>query len=213
MPFRVDLHVHTRHSGDNEADPVETVEVAIRLGLDGLAFTEHYSYEASEYADELRRRYINKIAIIRGVELSAMEGHLLVFGLNTDRLGLSRAPAAHVVKAVAREGGVVIPSHPFRGGSGIGELLEGLGGICALEGYNGCNIHPMNIRAVEAASRLGLPYTGGSDAHAPREVGSCHTLFNVPVTQDNIVEALRAGHYSGHDTRKISLGFQGFFNS
>lgn len=205
--FRVDMHVHTMHSGDNDAEPIETIEEAIRRGLDGIAFTEHYSYCASAYVEDLSPKYARKIAILRGVELSAKEGHLLVFGLDTDRLRLGGAPVMDIVEAVNREGGVVIPSHPYRGGSGIGELIGSLKGLCALEGYNGCNIHPMNMRAVEAAGRLGLPHIGGSDAHAPREVGSCHTRFSAPVSQDNIVEALKAGAYAGYDTRKISMGF------
>jgi predicted metal-dependent phosphoesterase TrpH len=86
----------------------------------------------------------------------------------------------------------------------MGESVSGLSGICAVEGYNGCNLHAFNTRAIETAEALHLPFTGGSDAHAPEEVGSCYTVFYDAVTHDNFIGALKAGNYRGIDTRKIS---------
>jgi predicted metal-dependent phosphoesterase TrpH len=204
MKTKIDLHVHSRNSGDNDADPEETVGRAIELGLDGIAFTEHYSYEASEPAERLREKYRGAIMIFRGVEFSAAEGHCLVFGADTDKLAIKYAPFADVVRAVAEAGGVVVPSHPYRGANSLGELITRVPGICGVEGYNGCNMHAMNAKAIEAAGMLKLPYTGGSDAHLPREVGSCYTEFDGPVMYDTFVACLRAGRFRGVDTRKIS---------
>ncbi len=204
MSFKIDMHVHTRFSGDNDSDPEETVQKAIERGLDGVVFTEHYSYEASEFAELLREKYADSIRIFRGVEFSAREGHCLVYGVNTDQFSLKFAPMADLVRVVNEHGGVAIPSHPFRRGCGIGELVHEVAGIVALEGYNGANIHAMNIKAVDAANGLGLPVTGGSDAHAPKEVGACYTVFEREVTGANFVDMLREGLYTGVDTRKIS---------
>ena len=44
MKYKIDLHVHSKNSGDNNADPEESIERAIEQGLDGIAFTEHYSF-------------------------------------------------------------------------------------------------------------------------------------------------------------------------
>jgi len=206
VSFRIDLHVHSLLSGDNFADPEECVVQAIERGLQGLAFTEHYSYEASEPVERLRERYQQKILIVRGVEFSAAEGHCLVFGVDTDRLCLQYAPAQELVLEVNRAGGVVIPSHPYRGGSGLGDAMLTLPGITAIEGRNGCNQHPFNQRAIQAAQRLRLPVTGGSDAHRPVEVGSCQTVFAEPVTAGNLVALLKTGRYEAVDTRKVSRG-------
>lgn len=203
--FRIDLHVHTRYSGDNDADPREMVERAIRKGLHGLAVTEHYSYEASGEVECLREEFLGTLRIFRGVELSTPEGHCLVFGVNTDRLDLSGMPVTDIIRIVNDEGGVVIPSHPFRGGSSLGDQVIELEGITALEGYNGCNMVSMNKRAVDVARLLSIPYTGGSDAHAPDEVGSCYTEFNEEITRENLVYMLKKGGYRGVDTRKIGL--------
>jgi hypothetical protein len=77
-------------------------------------------------------------------------------------------------------------------------------GIAGLEGCNGANMHLFNVKAIDAAKALNLPYTGGSDAHEPREVGSCYTEFREVVTYENFIDLLRAGNYRGVDTRKIA---------
>ena len=69
MAFNVDLHVHSLASGDADATPEELIFQAIKIGLHGIAFTEHYSYEASEPVEMLKERYSNQILVLRGVEL------------------------------------------------------------------------------------------------------------------------------------------------
>ena len=204
MKFRIDLHVHSKYSGDTDSEPEEAILRAISLNLQGIAFTEHYSYAASEYVEGLREKYHDSILIFRGVEFSAAEGHCLIFGVDTDKLAIKYAPVKDVVRIVNQHGGVVIPSHPYRGGNSIGDRIHDLNGISAVEGYNGCNMHAFNVRAIEAAKMLSLPFTGGSDAHSPKEVGSCFTEFNGEVTHDNFIEVLKQGDYRGVDARKVS---------
>ena len=204
MAFNIDLHVHSLASGDSDATPEELISQAIKIGLHGIAFTEHYYYEASDPVEMLIERYRNEILVLRGVEVSAMEGHCLVFGVNTDRLLSAYLPMSEVVQVVNRYGGVVIPSHPYRGINSLGDAVKTLKGICALEGYNGCNLHAFNVRAVETAAVLKLPFTGGSDAHDYSSVGLCYTSFAEAVTHENFVERLKSGNYRGADTRKIS---------
>jgi len=204
MKYKIDLHVHSKQSGDNDADPEEAVIRAIELGLHGIAFTEHYYYEASEQAEVLKEKYGEQLLILRGVEFSATEGHCLVFGVDTDKLGIKYAPVADVIRFAGKAGGVVIPSHPYRPGTSLGDLVLSVNGIAGLEGCNGANMHAFNVRAINAAKALHIPYTGGSDAHEPHEVGSCYTEFRDAVTYDNFIDALKAGNYRGVDTRKIS---------
>ena len=204
MTFKIDIHIHTKFSGDNYTEPEETVLHAIEINLQGIAFTEHYSYEASEHAERLREKYKDRIMIFRGVEFSAAEGHCLVFGVNTDKLSIKNAPVEEVIKAVNGSGGIVIPSHPFRGGNSLGDNIELIRGFSAIEGYNGYSHHSQNTKAVEAAKRLQIPYTGGSDAHEAKEVGACFTEFYDEVTFDNFLDLLKAGNYKGVDTRKVS---------
>jgi predicted metal-dependent phosphoesterase TrpH len=210
MQYKVDLHIHSANSGDNDSDPEEVIERAIEIGLDGIAFTEHYSYEASEGIEPLKGKYSGKIAIFRGVEFSAEEGHCLIFGVNTDRIVPKYCPLDRLIVVVSEMGGVLIPAHPYRGINSIGQRLLSLTGITAIEGHNGCNMRPLNNLAIEAAMSMGLPFTGGSDAHRPTDVGSCYTLFDEPVREDNLIELLKSGRFTGIDNRRVSR-FMDFF--
>ncbi len=204
MKYKVDLHIHTKHSGDSNSEPEDVVLHAIEAGLDGIAFTEHYSFEVSEFAEKLREKYSRDILIFRGVEFDAADGHCLVFGVNTDNAGIKDEPMKEVVRVVNEKGGVVIPTHPFRGGYSIGKKVRDLKGICAVEGYNGYSHYYKNKKAVEMALDIGLPFTGGSDAHSAGDVGACYTQFNTEVTYDNFLELLKAGDYFGRDIRNVS---------
>jgi predicted metal-dependent phosphoesterase TrpH len=204
MTYRVDLHVHSKYSGDTDSEPEEAVIHAIGLNLHGIAFTEHYSYEASEPVERLKEKYRDKIMIFRGVEFSTLEGHCLIFGVNTDNMSIRYAPVVEIVRRVNEDGGIVIPSHPFRGGNSLGDAIRSVKGFRAIEGYNGYSHHSQNSKAVSVAGELALPYTGGSDAHEPREVGACFTEFFDAVSHDNFIDLLRAGNYRGVDTRKVS---------
>ncbi len=204
MSFKLDLHVHTRFSGDNESDPEETVLCALKAGIAGLAFTEHYSYEASEHAVKLKEKYRDRILILRGVEFSSADGHCLIFGADTDKLPIKNEPIETVVRIAGENGAVVIPTHPYRGSNSIGEKIDRVKGFIAVEGHNGYSLYGQNVKAVEKALELKLPYTGGSDAHEARQVGACFTEFRDEVTHDNFLDLLRLGRYRGVDTRKIS---------
>jgi predicted metal-dependent phosphoesterase TrpH len=204
MTYKVDLHVHSKYSGDADYEPEEAVLHAIETNLHGIAFTEHYSYEASEPVERLIEKYRDKIMIFRGVEFSSLEGHCLIFGVNTDRLSIKFAPVMEVIRLVNEEGGAVIPSHPFRGGNSLGDAVRNVKGFHAIEGYNGYSHHSQNSKAVKVAGELALPYTGGSDAHSPKDVGSCFTEFFDAVSHDNFIDLLRAGNFRGVDTRKVS---------
>lgn len=202
MEFKIDLHVHSKYSEDNESEAEEMVIRAIELGLQGIAFTEHYSYAASAPVEALKGKYGDAITIFRGVEFSSADGHCLVFGADTDSLLPRYAPIGDIVRLVSQAGGVVIPSHPYRKGSSLGDLIMSTPGLCAIEGYNGGNMHEYNARAIETARVLNIPYTGGSDAHAPREVGLCYTVFSSVVTEQNLVQLLKSGNYQGIDARR-----------
>ncbi len=202
--YKYDLHVHSKYSGDNDSDPEDIIEAAIESGLDGLAFTEHYSYEASEYIIHLQEKYQKWITILRGVEFSSRQGHCLVFGVNTDKSIEKNADIEHVLEIVDAVGGIVIPAHPYRGMESIGDRIFKLSKLSVIEGYNGCNIHAFNLLSIEAASKLGICFTGGSDAHLPTDVGSCYTLFREPANDENIVSLLKNGNFTSYDNRRIS---------
>jgi len=198
--MKIDLHNHSFYSEDSSLNPDEAIERAIELGFDGIAFTEHNSFEASEPVERLREKYEGRFLILRGAEYNAAEGHMLVFGIKKDIFinGGLYAPIVEMVRIVNESGGVVIVPHPFREWSLLNADIKKIPGIHAIETYNGHNNEAENEKAVEVASALGLPTTGGSDAHHLHEVGCCYTEFFSRITADNFLDSLRTGNYRGH---------------
>ncbi len=66
--------------------------------------------------------------------------------------------------------------------------------VDAVETLNGNTTDEENDLARAVAERLGLPQTGGSDAHAPATLGVCQTaLPHAPESIADLIALLRAG--------------------
>ena len=174
----VDLHVHTTLSSDSNVAPEKYLQFVKDSGrkLGAICFTEHRLFtidpEIERTYAELSDRF--QIAIFRGIEADTDIGHLLLFGINHEvlrRFDLTSRmlKSDNLIEVIHHEGGVAIPAHPFRD-SGYGGRLDALlsrhgAAIAAIEVLNGQNSHEQNLRAEDAALKLGLTSVGGSDAH------------------------------------------------
>ena len=198
----IDCHCHTRHSNDNYLEPVDLVRRARAIGLDGVVITEHHSVAASEPAERIGRE--EGLMVLRGVEISTDQGHLLAFGIEDDAWNVwgrnNYIPLRPVIERINGLGGICVPAHPFRE-IGLASLLEGLldlQDIVAVETHNGGNLEADNVLAITAAGHMRLPGLGGSDCHKVEAVGRCATEFTQPVTDmASFVAAVRAGACRG----------------
>lgn len=78
-----DCHVHSSFSGDSDMPPELACEVALKLGLKGLAFTDHldidypdfddtFNIDFSKYSsfmDNLKSKYKNNLTVLKGIEV------------------------------------------------------------------------------------------------------------------------------------------------
>lgn len=192
----IDLHCHSRFSGDNVSDPQDIIHYAMKTGLDGVCFTEHDSYEISQPVEKIK--VPDSFKVFRGVELTTNEGHLLIFGISNDFWKLrkiTRLDLETIIREVHDEGGICVPAHPFRGWLSIGEIIYNTTGFDAIETQNGANLPEQNIRAVQSAVKLGLHTIGGSDCHRPSDVGRCYTQFPHRIDcLSEMIKAIRAGN-------------------
>jgi len=196
----IDLHVHTVYSGDNDLDPRHLITRAKELGLDALCITEHNSYEKS--APVLAVAAELNFPVFRGAEISTTLGHLLVYGLKDDgwvtRRYWGRLPGEAVLQAVTGVGGVVVAAHPCKSGYQFygSQLLPAYPAIVGIEVCNGVCSEDDNRAAALLAGELGLPGTGGSDAHRFHEIGRCCTeVPGWPRDETKLVAILRAGDF------------------
>lgn len=200
--MRIDLHCHTKYSGDSMLEPTDLIRRARELGLDGVGVTEHNSYQASEPIERIAGE--EGFVVLRGVEISSSVGHLIIFGVEDDSLYGTRTriyrnvKAESVIEAVVAHGGVIIPSHPFRDGGlySAGRHVFRLKDIVTIEALNGQNTDSENRAALDACRQMGISGTGGSDCHFTGWVGTCITEFDNDISneQELIVE-LKAGNF------------------
>ncbi len=198
--MRIDLHCHTKYSGDSYLEPEELIEQAIKLNLKGVCMTEHSSLLDSHVLEGLK--IPDGFYVFRGVELYTSHGHLLVYGLKEDLwdpwysdhdLDLFR-----VLENVHSKGGICVAAHPFRGWDSFGEDVLELDGIDAIETHNGLDGEEKNRKATHMARIRNLPSIGGSDCHQKAQVGRAFTEFRNPVhTMDELIQEIKKGNCKG----------------
>ncbi|MCJ7635208.1 PHP domain-containing protein [Candidatus Bathyarchaeota archaeon] len=189
MPFyKIDLHVHTEYS-DSSSSIEDVLDAARKKGLDGVAITDHDNVYSGICASKLA----SDLLILPGVEVTTKDGHLLLFGIkNSPPKDLDAIVVSNYAR---REGGIIIVPHPnipfisFRE-----EIIEEIRPD-AIETFNAkipfsCIID----KNVKLAERLGLPQTGGSDAHTNTTIGDMYTVVEAEErTLDAVLDAIRKG--------------------
>ncbi len=201
-----DIHLHTEiYSDCSFIDPTELIRQAVKLRLHGIALTEHGMRWPDGKFDELRKLAEPKgLILVNGQETLAsspengMEGEFLVFGLKKSLVG--NFSAKELVETVHGEGGIVIAAHPYRLSRGGKDRYYGAGdrvyelSLDALELYHPDHNEPALGKVRKAMKDLGLPGTGGSDAHRVFDVGSCVTFFeNAVLGEEDFIREVRAG--------------------
>ena len=198
----IDTHCHTKYSYDNWLEPLHLIVRARGLGLAAVCITEHHSFDASAPVERVGQE--EGMLVLRGVEISTDQGHLLAYGVEDDGWNIwgrdTYLPIYKVIERIAGLGGICVPAHPYRE-IGVASLLDGLfdlHGIAAVETHNGNNTEGDNELAQAAAAKLALPTLGGSDCHKSAAVGRCATEFLLPVRDmATFIAAVRAGACRG----------------
>ena len=194
MP-KFDHHLHTsRHSPDSIISPHVLIERARAVGLDGVVITEHdYQWEPDELADLAGRADGLKLKVFAGAEVSAREGHFLVYGLPD----LDEAPCgvalADLLKVVRRHDAAIVAAHPFRWDQDFAALVAAHGpAFDALELVSN-NVTPETRRkTAQLLAEHPMGATGSSDGHEPEAIGCYFTEFPGPIaTLADFIAALR----------------------
>lgn len=190
MPkLKVDLHVHTNHS-DSTSSVKKILETARERGLDGIAVTDHSTLNACNEASTLAL----DLLIIPGVEVETNKGHMLVLGVNNSPpQGTS---IDKIVEYAKQEEGVIVIPHPNLPFISVKkDVIERIKPD-AIETYNAKTpfLRHFMKKNVKLAKRLGIPQTGGSDAHSHNSVGDMYTVVDAESkTVNAVLDAIRKG--------------------
>jgi predicted metal-dependent phosphoesterase TrpH len=206
----IDLHTHTQPlSLCSHLSLPELVARSRAAGLDGLCLTEH---DAMWSVDDLARvTDATGFLLLRGIEVSTTQGHVLVYGLSRWRDIYGMEWSVHRLRKIADDQGAFLDKpHPLRDGDftarADGSLLPGgeerLAFFDALEVLNGGESDAANALAAAIAHAYGLKGTAGGDVHAAAGVGRCATRFARAIrSESELVAELRAGRFTTVDLR------------
>jgi predicted metal-dependent phosphoesterase TrpH len=199
--MKFDLHMHTtRHSPDSQMDPFAMCRRARAVGLHGVVITEHDWLWTEAELDELREAHPN-LVILAGIEVSAREGHFLVYGVTNPFATPRGSRVADLCGEVHAQGGAVVAAHPFRWGQPFEEILErekpDLDGLELMTSNMDaeCRSRAAKVRAARPLAGL-----GSSDAHHEETLGVCYTEFpDGTTTMADLVRAIRGRRTSAHE--------------
>lgn len=188
--LRLDLHTHSKYSLDSSEEVGDILGTVSRRDIHGVCVSDHNSLKGSEVASDLGREH--GLLIVRGMEISSAEGHILAYGIEEEvPRGLS---AKETIQRVADLGGLAVAAHPHRFWSGLGDVVTRKAGFHAIEVLNARSIASHNHRAEALAEELGLPTTAGSDAHSLVDIGKALVLLPEGLeSEEDVLEALRKG--------------------
>ncbi len=183
---KADIHIHTTHS-----DGMATVEqvfdfVENKTDLDVIAITDHDMFDGADEARNLAARRHYRFQVLTGMEVTTIEGHLLVLGL--DKPVRSLKGLATTIAAVHEQGGIVIAPHPMSwmirsiGRNGLLRIHNNPDDLIYFDGFETLNPSLAGLAVAKQARELNtrvlhLAETGGSDSHVLPTIGTATTNF------------------------------------
>jgi len=201
--MRADLHIHSSYSNDGRSSVSEMIEAAKKKGLGCIAITDHNVFKAYEETND-----VEGIIIVPAEEVSSADGHVLAYGINCE---IERGKGVkETIDLIHAAGGIAVAAHPYRWWSGLGEDNV-IDAFDAIEIFNARSTKGSNNKAKKLSSKMGRPFTGGSDAHHASNVGEAYTEIpdNVSNWEDVIKEILAGNVTVGgkHRTRKDTVKY------
>lgn len=167
-----DCHTHTRASFDCRTDLPRLVDAVVRLGLGGVAITDHDTIEGALRLRDRRPPF----HVIVGCEFTLVSGAHLI-GLRLEE-PIRAGDLAETAAAIRDQNGIVVLPHPFRPVTGALALLPDkcewdtvIPHIDAIEAFNAKSGWHENQQSLALAARLKIAVTAGSDAHRAGEIG------------------------------------------
>jgi len=174
--MKFDLHIHSKYSGDCRMEPADILKTAKKVGLDGVAITDHDTVRGGLEAS----RIDSDVEVITGAEIRTDRGEVIGYFLNEE---IKRKDFFEVTDAIRDQGGIVCIPHPFDifriyRVKPTDEVLEVVDCIEVLNSR--CIVGAQNEKARRLAEERGMGMTAGSDAHYVSEIGASGVIVDSP---------------------------------
>ena len=186
---KADIHIHSNFS-DGAPGITEILDyIEDKTDLDVVAITDHDTIEGALLAKDLVESSKYRFDFIVGEEVTSKSGHILGLFL-TEKVEPGQT-TEDTIKAIKKQGGIAIASHPFQhtnfkddthatmDGIGAKELLKNKNNLDGVEVVNATpTLDSENLSAsILNRTVLFLAETGSSDAHILDAIGKGYTTF------------------------------------
>lgn len=165
-----DCHIHSNYSHDSLMRPGRILKQAKKMGLTGVAITDHDTIRGSLEARRLEKEI--GVTVIIGVEVLTDSGDIIGLLVNEE---IRSRRWDEVIDEIREQGGVAVLPHPYREHQDVSELAKA---VDLIEVWNARSTVEQNERALELARRLRKPGIYGSDAHTYAEIGNVSALVD-----------------------------------
>ncbi|MHA1784608.1 MAG: PHP domain-containing protein [Candidatus Helarchaeota archaeon] len=206
--LKFDLHIHTTCSKhpfwgvDAMNCPKEVIKRAIKLGLNGIAITDHNTTRGGQKIAKMVKEHglQDKLIVIPSSEIKSKNGDILAYGLEKDIS--PRLWGMETIEKIQDESALAVVAHPFKGKffnyyyGGKSSWLKQKRRIKfdGIESFNAAASIPANEMADKLATILKIAKTGGSDAHILSHIGNGVTYIDTTDhSVDGVLEAIRKG--------------------
>lgn len=217
--WKGNLHTHTTNS-DGRKTPEEAIRVYREQGFDFMAITDHWVWSESRFQEGM--------LVLSGCEYNVgdqMRGeseiyHILSIGGKAPAVvpkNTSLSPQ-EMLDAIHQVGGFAVLAHPSWSLNRPDRILP-LKGIDAVEIYNTLSGTPWNGRRADSSSILDivsaagklLPVVAVDDTHFyTGEQGRSFIWVQAEeLTQEAILEALRAGRFYASQGPRLAVSYEG----
>jgi predicted metal-dependent phosphoesterase TrpH len=199
--MKADLHVHTLHSSDGKSTSEEILKQGESIGLGAIAFTDHNSIQGGQDALKVP----SKVIVIRGVEVTSADGHILALGVGVDIP--SGRSAEETIKLIHEAGGIAVAAHPGRIWSGLKRDLIPGKDFDAIEIHNARSTKGLNRKAKALAKSLNAHVTGGSDSHHFSTLGGAYAIIPDDCRNEaDVLAAIRSGKTQAEGSSRTAGG-------
>lgn len=181
--MKIDLHCHTKYSYDAGSDIEKIILQAKKMGLDGIAITDHENTNGWKEAIELGKKH--NFLIVLGQEIKTTKGDVLGLFLKEQINGYKKEPR-FVMEEIKKQDGIVVIPHPFHNGEGFRDNISNYFDIIdAIEVFNARKpLSAPDKKALQFAKENNLGMTAGSDSHYHRGAGYAYTEADVENLED-----------------------------
>jgi hypothetical protein len=171
-------------------EPREIARLARSRGLKALALTDHNTVDGHGPMGEACAA--EGLLFVPGVEISSLEGHVLAYGV--DKAPAPGRSAAETIEEVHGLGGIASAAHPERVYTGLSVQVVRAAKFDAVEAFNAQSAAGHNAQARKVAGELGLPVTGGSDAHYGDRISHGYLQMELqPERADQAIDLILTG--------------------